>query len=280
MPLLQVSHDSLDSLPESIDPRELYTERDGKFVLTGITGVKTQADVDAIKGYLQEERNAHKDTKKKLHAFDGMDSEELQTKLDRLAELEVLTKGQQEDFDSKLEELTEARVRSRVSPLEREVKKKDEAIAEMAEELAMLRTAQVQRTILDDVRAAATEANLPAEALADAELLAENIFIVDENTGKPVTKENRLGFTDGVEADVFFTELKEKRPHWWPASRGGDAPGSGRGSAFPNNPWSDKHWNMTEQGKVFKAQGREKAEQMAKAAGTTIGGPRPTSDGK
>ena len=98
MPGLNVTHDSLDSLPESIDPRELYTERDGKFVLTGVAGLKTQADVDAIKTYLQTERDEHKATKSKYRDFADMDASDIQAKLDRLGELEVLTKGQSEDF--------------------------------------------------------------------------------------------------------------------------------------------------------------------------------------
>lgn len=275
MPQLSVTVDSLDSLPESIDPRELFTEQDGKFVLTGVAGMKTQADVDTIKGYLQTERDEHKETKKKLRSFDGIDADDVSTKLGRLAELEVLTKGQQEDFDTKLEELTEARVRSRLSPVERDLKKANDSLSELGEELTILRAEKVERTILDNLRVVAADTKLPSEAMPDAELLAQNIFTIDEHTGKPVTKANSLGFTEGVEADVFMQELREKRPHWWPESRGGNATGSGGGGGFPNNPFSGKHWNLTEQGRVIREHGREKADQMAKAAGTTVGGQRP-----
>lgn len=41
------------------------------------------------------------------------------------------------------------------------------------------------------------------------------------------------------------------------------------------NPFSHEHWNMTKQGDFLKKHGTEKAEQMARAAGTTIGGRRP-----
>ena len=269
MPTLNVIHDSIDDIPENY--RDLYTGRDGKFALTGITGLKTQVDVDAIKTHLQTERDAHKATKAKYHDFADMDANDIQAKLGRLAELEILTAGQQEDFDKKLEDLTEARVRSRLSPLERDAKRHAEVFAAVNEEIAVLRSEKVERTILDGLRITAAESKLPTESMADAELLAQNIFTIDEASGRPVTRENRLGFTEGVEVDVFMLELKEKRPHWWPASSGGDAQGSGRGNAYPNNPWSKDHWNITQQGQVFKDHGRDKAEQMAKAAGTLLG---------
>jgi len=275
MPGLNISHDTLDDLPESINPRDLYTERDGKFILTGVSGLKTQADVDAIKGFLKTERDEHKATKLKYRDFHDVDVEKYNADMLRLAELEVLTKGTQEEFDAKLEGLTEARVRSRLSPLERDAKKSTEAMATMSEELDTLRAEKSGRVILDNLRLTAADAKLPAESMPDAELLAQNIFTLDETTGRPITKVNQLGFTDGVEADVFMQELREKRAHWWPESRGGNATGSRGGSAFPNNPFSGAHWNVTEQGRVFKEQGRDKAEQMAKAGGTTFGGPRP-----
>jgi hypothetical protein len=41
------------------------------------------------------------------------------------------------------------------------------------------------------------------------------------------------------------------------------------------NPWSLDGWNMTKQGQYVRENGVEKAEQMAKSAGTTLGGPKP-----
>jgi hypothetical protein len=45
------------------------------------------------------------------------------------------------------------------------------------------------------------------------------------------------------------------------------------------NPWTYKDWNVTAQGQVVVKYGLEKAEQMAKAADTTVGGLRPKPDG-
>jgi hypothetical protein len=44
------------------------------------------------------------------------------------------------------------------------------------------------------------------------------------------------------------------------------------------NPWTYKGWNLTAQGQVVRKFGMAKAEAMARAADTTVGGPRPKPD--
>jgi len=44
-----------------------------------------------------------------------------------------------------------------------------------------------------------------------------------------------------------------------------------------DNPFTHDNWNLTKQGAIVKEHGTAKAEQMAKAAGTTVGGPQPTA---
>ena len=79
--------------------------------------------------------------------------------------------------------------------------------------------------------------------------------------------------------------MQEKRPHWWPVASGGGGTGSGAGGGFTDNPFSHAHWNMTKQGEAQRSD-PARAERMAKAAGTTVGGTRPvpkavtTVDGK
>jgi len=43
---LEAIHKTLEEIPEQY--RDLYSERNGQFELTGISGVKTQADVDRL----------------------------------------------------------------------------------------------------------------------------------------------------------------------------------------------------------------------------------------
>jgi len=269
---LNFTHDTIDEIPENY--RDLYTERDGKHVLTGIAGVKTQADIDRMQTGLTKEREEHKATKERLSKWGDLDHDEVLAKLDKIPELEVLAKGNKEEFETKLEELTETRIGSRMAPVERENKTLKEKLQETTTELETMKVAAKKRVIQDDVMAAAQTAKVIPEAMPDMKLFAETVFEVTED-GAVLTKENPYGVTPGLSADVWLQEMQESRPHWWPLSSGGDSKGSGGVAGMSQNPFSHDHWNMTKQGQVVTEHGMEKATQMAKAAGTTVGGMRP-----
>lgn len=271
---LGISHEKIDDIPEQY--RDLYTEQDGVFVLTGIQGIKTQADIDRVMSGLTKERDEHKETKTKLHAWDGLEAPEVRSKMDRFTELEVMAKGNKDEFDAKLEELTEARVVSRLAPVERENKTLKTRCDELEQLATGLKVEKTRRVITDHVREACVKSKVEPTAMPDVLMLASQVFEVDE-TGKLVlTKENPYGVTPGLAPDVFLSEMQDKRPHWWPKAVGGGAGGSANTfGAGGTNPWSADGWNMTRQGAYLKEHGKEKAEQMAKAAGTTLGGMKP-----
>jgi hypothetical protein len=128
------------------------------------------------------------------------------------------------------------------------------------------------RIVTVAVRGAASKLKVVDSAVEDVTLLAERLFTIDE-TGAVVTKDN-VGVTPGISADVWLTDMQAKRPHWWGPSQGGGAGGNRGGNSGVTNPWSKDAWNLTEQGRIYK-ENSGKAEQLAKAAGTTIGGPKP-----
>lgn len=259
--------DTLEGIEEHFHP--LYTARNGKFELTGIEGVKTQADVDRLQTALTKERNDHKGLREKFAPLLNLDITEVVAKLDRFDELEEAAKGKLDD--AKIDEIVGKRIASKLAPVERERENLKVQLGEALKTIESYQLKETQRTISDKVREAATGAKILPEAFDDALLLAERVFELTED-GRVVTKDN-VGVTPGIDPSVWFTELQTKRPHWWGPSVGG----GGRGSQTPGvatNPWSHENWNLTEQGKVLTAN-RARAEQLAKAAGTSIGGPRP-----
>lgn len=265
---LKAIHDSVDEIPEEFRP--LYTEKAGKYELTGIEGVKTVADVNRLQSALEKERNDHKGTKTKFAVFGDRNPEEVIQLLDRIPELEAAAAGKLDE--TKLNELVEGRIKTKMAPLERELGTLKQGIAERDGVIDGFKGKDRTRTIHDEVRRAATSQKVLPEALEDALMLAERVFDLDES-GRVIAKEN-VGCTPGVDPVVWFTELQSKRPHWWGPSQGGGAGGSrvpGQGGA---NPWAHETWNMTEQGKVL-SENRTRAEQLAKSAGTSIGGARP-----
>jgi hypothetical protein len=271
---LQAIYDSQDQIPEA--HRELFSERNGKWELTGITGVRTQADVDRVQGSLTAERNSHKATKDRLRAvhFKGrsvvdMNDDDLRLAVEGLDKYEELEASVGKVDEAKLAQIIETRLRSRLAPIERD---RDTARARVQ----ILELADRTRRIHDAVRAAnlAARAKLVDTAMEDVLMLAERVFEVGEDGA--VTTRSQMGVTPGIGPDVWLVEMAAKRPHWWPLSGGGGARGAGGGNgAFPNNPWSAETWNLTEQGRVIRSLGEQKAQQMAEAAGTTVGGLRP-----
>lgn len=268
---LQAQYDNLDEVPEA--HRELYTERNGRFEFTGVEGVKTQADIDRLTTSLTKERDTHKATKAQISAWAALGGtpEEIQQKLDRIAELEAAAEGKLDE--GKLNQLVEGRIKSKTAPIERERDGLKGQLAEANAKIEQYEARERQRSIHDAVRTAATKHKLLDTAVEDALFLAERMFEVDEE-GRVVTRDG-VGVTPGVEAHVWLTEMQQKRPHWWgPSQGGGGRPGTGGGGGA--NPFTAAGWNMTEQGRLVR-ENPDRANQLARAAGTTIGGPKPAA---
>lgn len=259
--------DSVDDLPE--DVKKEYVERNGKFELQ-VEGMKTQADVDRLQSALNKERNDHKQAKERISLLGDRKIEDVIAQLDRIPELEAAAGGKIDD--EKINQIVETRIKGKLAPVERERDTLKAKVGELEGTVKEFSTKERTRMIHDAVRKAGGAAKVLPEALEDALLLAERVFDLDES-GRVVTKDN-VGVTPGIEPGVWFTDLQKSRPHWWGPSAGGGAGGNRSGLGGGNNPWSAEHWNMTEQGKILSAD-RSKAEQLAKSAGTSIGGPKP-----
>lgn len=259
---LKLIVDSLDEVDEKY--RDLYTEKDGKYHLTEVEGIRSQTDVNNLTGSLTKERNDHKETKAKLAKFGDADPDTLASDL---AELETLrTSGGKAD-----EKVIEARVNAAKAPLERRVRELEGTNAELTTENTTLKTTEKTRRIHDVARAAAVKLQLVDTAVDDALMYAERHLDIDD-AGNVVTKDIS-GITAGLTAEDWLSDMSKKRPHWLPPSSGGGA-GGGNGTPVTGNPWSHAHWNMGEQGRIVR-ENPQRAEALAKAAGTVVGGLKP-----
>lgn len=265
---LQAIHKSVEEIPEV--HRELYSERNGQFELTGIAGVKTQADVDRLNVALSKERDDHKSTKSKAQIWGELDYQDTITKLDRIPELEAA--AQEGGIDEvKMNELVEGRMKTRLAPIERENLQLKTAVEESSGIILSFKKKETKRLIRDDVRAACLEAKIIDTAHEDALFLAESMFEVREDDGEIVTK-GGVGVTPGIRAQDWLNEMQSKRPHWWAPSHGGGAAGSnGSSNHLGDNPWTAENWNMTKQGFYVKQHGMDKASIAAKSAGSFVG---------
>lgn len=272
---LKVTYDSGDDVPEAF--RSLYSEKDGKFHLTGIDGIKTQGDIDRISEALRKERSDHKKLRELVRGAFGNDSPdftEIKNRLDSVDELQAqIDAAADPKNQKKIDDLVEAKLKAKLAPIERErdelktrLNERDASIAEFTKE-------KRARKVQDVVRENATKIKLLPEAMEDAVMYAERLFEEDDS-GNLVMRDN-VGFTPGVDVAFWLTEMQQKKPHWWAPSEGGGAGGNRGGikDQIPN-PWTRENWNMTEQGRMLRTD-RAKAEKMATAAGTKIGGGMP-----
>lgn len=268
---LKALYATIDEVPEAFRP--LYEERGGQFHIAKIEGIKTDADVARVQRALDAEKKGHNDIKTRWGGFFGdKKPEDIQAQLDRITELETIAASKNIN-EEKLNELAEGRVRQKLAPVERELQTLRTAVQERDQKLADYAQRETTRTIHDGVRGEAAKMKVIDSAVDDVLMYAERVFEVSDS-GELVTKDGIQGITPGLSANVWLTEMQQKKPHWWPASRGGGAGGGQGGIQMANNPWSGDNWNMTAQGKLYQ-ENPARATQLAQAAGTTIGGPRP-----
>lgn len=252
--------------------RSLYTEKDGKHVLTGIEGMVPTSQLAAVKTEAGGYRIKLKEATTKLEAFGDLDPVKTRAELERIPELELAADGKLDD--KKLSALVETRLTAKLAPVQRNL---DIALAEnvtLKASVDNMTKAERSRQIGDEVRSAARKAGVVDSAIEDAIMLGERVLEIDD-TGKIVVKD-KVGYTPGISTDDLFQELQPKRPHWWGPSHGGGA-GGNKGSALSGpNPFTAEAWNMTSQGAMVRADPK-KAAAMAAAAGTTVGGVKPAA---
>lgn len=195
--------------------------------------------------------------------------------LDRLPELEAAAEGKIDE--AKLNTLVDAKLKIKVGPLEREILTLKTQLGEKDTVITGYKQGEVKRTVSGEVLKAAKGAKVQDVALEDVELYGERLFeVTEDNT--VVTKDG-VGVTPGLTPKQWLEDIQNsnRRPHWFGATVGGGATGSRSGGGFSGpNPWAADSWNMTEQGRVVR-ENRARADKMASAAGTTVGGPRPKS---
>lgn len=249
------------NLPEHLQGE--YKQVGDSYIVDIEGGFKTDEDVAKLNESLRKERDDHKSTRTKYSRFAELDLDEVQTRLDKYDELEQIASSNKFD-EAKLNELTEARIKTRVAPLERDIGKRSERIAELEGLVGQYQQRETQRKIGDAVTAAATKGKILPTALEDAMFAAERMFAIDEN-GNVVTRDG-VGVTPGISPEVWMQEMAQRRPHWFPASSGGGATGSGSGGGIGANPWKAETYNLTAQAKISR-ENPNLASQMKKAAG-------------
>lgn len=265
---LKATIDSLEDLPEELHGH--YAERDGKYYLD-VEGLPTQESVTKLEGALSKVKAEKKQLGERLALLGDLKVEDALEQIARIPELEAAASGKVDD--EKIQEMVEARLKAKLSPVEREKSTLKAKLDELTGVVGEYQQRERKRTITDAVREAIGKSDgFVRSAEEDALLLAERMLEVDED-GRVVTRDD-AGVAAGIEPAAWLAEMQARKPHWWGPSSGGGATGNRGGAGAGPNPWSATGWNLTEQMRVIK-ESPQRAEQLAKAAGTTVDGQRP-----
>ena len=225
--MIKASYDSKDQVPEKF--AELYTEKDGKFVLSGIEGVKTQADVDNVQEALRKERELKKAAEAKLTAFDGIEADGLREQLDELARLR--TTGGKID-DSKIEDIVSERLKLDKAKYERE---KEQLLNELNSHQEKVKSLvnEKNKSLIERKLREASNGKVNDTAMNDV-LFRTSIFEVSEE-GDVVTREG-VGVTPGIKPEQWLDETLKTNTHWQKTTQGVGARGANNpGSSTPKD---------------------------------------------
>lgn len=157
-----------------------------------------------------------------LKSFEGIDPEAVRGILSKFAsdeEAQLIAKG---DIDTVLAK----RADRMKAGFEKDLKLAQDAAAN-----ASSRTEKfASRVLKGEVVGAATEAGVHKFAMEDAMLAAARDFELDDD-GNPIAREGKYG-KDGKPLTLkeWFAEMKDSRPHWFPATGNGGGAGHGGGN--------------------------------------------------
>lgn len=190
-------------------------------VSTAVTGLKAKNT---------ELLGKFKETSDKLKSFDGIDPEAVRSILQRFSddeEAQLIAGG-------KIDEVLNKRTERMKSSYDKDL----QAAKDEAQRHASRTEKFASRVMKGEVIGAATEAGVHKFAMEDAMLAASRDFELDDD-GNPVAKEGRFG-KDGKPLTLkeWFAEMKDTRPHWFPATANGGGAGQPGGDIRPGTPRS------------------------------------------
>lgn len=281
--------DSLDGMDKA--HHVLYTERDGKYVFTGLEGYDPSQPGKLQKALDTERENAKKyanelKTLKPWKVFADKKPEDIQAQLDEIEELRTAASGKIDKAE--LEKMATARAEAATKPLQRQIKEFETKLTETGEQLAAAQSrvaayekAEERAAIRAEIQKAALASGALPESYADGGgLLAvlEGVLEVDvqvDSEGKrtlgAVHSKDGAGYPSGLDVPKLLQQIQARQGYFWGTSKGGGA-NSGNGgprNGGGGNPWDPKTANRTQQMAIIRDNPQE-AKRLAAVHGVTL----------
>ncbi len=267
---LKFQLENLEGLDESL--HSVYREDGGKYILD-VEGAKSDVEFTKLKGVVDNERKQSKATKDLLATWEsrlpGKSPDEIAALLERIPVLEAESQGKVDQ--KKLGEIVDTTVKQRTAPLEHEITKQKQTVAELTSVIEQYKTAERRRVIHDAVRSVAAKEGFQEQTYVGPEgalmLLAERHLTINDS-GDVVVHEDSKFLTGGLPVREALGEIKLHHSYLLKQSLGGGAAGSTPGSAGTGvNPFRGD--NLTARGQFIRENSRfpEKVEAAWRQAG-------------
>jgi hypothetical protein len=236
---IELEYDGVGSIPE-MTVKELFTEKDGKMVFTGIEGLKTQGDVDSLSEALRKERNDHGALKESFKAYDGLDALKARSAIEQNEILNLKLKDgiASEDVQSHIRTKIESGLKD-FSTENQDLKQKLGILE--GEKLTANHTKLIKELAQKDI----------SEDMLD--LVSGNLISISEvdMSGELVTT-GIGGYEKGLTIKSVLSKMIEKNPRLMKQNSAGQGTGAQGGNSAVKNPFSKEHFNRTEQHKLMQ----------------------------
>lgn len=198
--------------------------------IQALIDAQVNAAVGGLKTKNSELLGKLKEQGDKLKTFDGIDPDAVKSILQRFSddeEARLIAAG-------KIDEVLSKRTERMKSGYDRDL----QAAREEATRHQSRTEKFASRVLKGEVIGAATDAGVHKFAMEDAMLAASRDFELDDE-GNPIAKEGRFG-KDGKPLTLkeWFADMKETRPHWFPANGSGSGAGGTGSDVRPGTPRS------------------------------------------
>jgi hypothetical protein len=252
--MINFSIDSLDSVDETL--HQYYKETDdGSFTLQ-VSGTPTDqsGDVVRLKGSLEKERLAHKDTKTKLTGLGSITADEVQELRDKAEDLEYQLGKVGENSEEAIEERALKLAERQTRKLEQTITDLQAANQSHLTAIGLHEAAGNQRRIKDAVELALTDEKVPPiidSAREDILPFAERIMTLSED-GNVVSRDG-VGFEPGLSFGEVLGDIRDsgRRGHWFKGNKSGGAQNGSGSDIGGENPWKAETRNMTKAQKLI-----------------------------
>ena len=247
--MLEITYQSLTDVPEAF--QELYSEKDGAFVLTGINGVKSEDDVkNALKARdnVKIELSEHK---AELLKFKDIDVDKYKSALD---ENELLKAHKAGDKEFNLKTLFDAR-------LQNAKKENDEHVRRLTEE---------NTSYKDKIHSAEKQSlinKLIEGKVNDSDKKMVRIFLDTQldRIDDDYLSNGKHGYDAGQSPQQVFDNAFKENPHWAIPSQSGKLTGSSANNNGIVNPFDKSTRNVTHQHKLISENPELAASMKASA---------------